>query len=54
MCKNFPVTLGSIVANMSVNLWAAVSAPLCLAVLFDFYLILHVILFLFGRNKMNE
>jgi len=31
---------------MSVNLWAAVSAPLCVAVLFDCYLILHDILLL--------
>jgi len=39
---------------MSGNSWAAVSAPLCLAVQLDCYLILHVILLLLERIKMNE
>ena len=30
------------------------SAPLCLAVLFDWYLILHVIVLPLEQNKMNE
>jgi len=39
--------------NVSEIFRAAVSAPLCLAVLFDCYLILHVLLLL-ERNEMNE
>ena len=49
MCK-----LTSLVTIMSVKFEGSCKCSLYLVVLFDRYLILHVILLLLEQNKMNE